>query len=393
MTILNNTAISPASLLRVRNPYEFFADPDKPKALAGGEVYFGTPNYDPQDPANRKRVYIAQEDGEQVAISQPIALGNGGVPVYNGSPAILLVDGPYSLHVFDKNGASKYYAPNVNNLSSFETGAVPLTEILTIEEGQTSLSFSVVDVSIASIDISGPDVDNGPLFRDTHYAVADGGTGEVTLLETYPAGTEIRARQFSPDSAVATSVDNNLVNYTFKNVTEAKKAPLKIDDVVELMDLDADGDEQGGLRYLVVPEGTGPDDGLNYITLNNNLQMQMYRFRQRLRSISESELTVSPDGSGILTLDVSKSTIFKVTLSSNITDVQIVNENSEGTNTATLKIRQGGAGGFTVSYPSVDFGAAGAPTMTSGAAKEDIIVLSKFSSGNVYGSVFGQGFN
>ena len=85
MTILNNTAVSPESLLRISNPYEFFADPEKPKALAGGEVYFGLPTYDPVQPENRKRVYIAQEDGETIAISQPVSLGNGGVPVYNGS--------------------------------------------------------------------------------------------------------------------------------------------------------------------------------------------------------------------------------------------------------------------------------------------------------------------
>lgn len=392
MTILNNTAVSPESLLRVTNPYEFFADPEKPKALAGGEVYFGLPTYDPVQPENRKRVYIAQEDGETIAINQPISLGNGGVPMYNGSPVILLVDGPYSMRVLDKNGASKYYAPKVNQLSSSEIGAQPRTEILTLTAGQSTVTFSNVDVSTAVFDIAGNDVDDGPLFRDTHYAIADGGAGIITLLQTYPAGTEIRGRQFAADDTTSTSVTTNLKRYTFRTVAEAKAAPLEINDVVELMDLNDVDDEEGGLRYLVVDEGTGSDDGLNYITLDNNLQLKAYRFRNRLRSYSESELTVSPSGTEII-LDVSRATAFKIILDRNISDVKLVNQNPISANTVSLKIRQGAAGNYTVSYPSVDFGAAGAPTMSNGAAKEDIVVFSVYAGGKVYGSVFGQGFN
>lgn len=392
MTILNNTAVSPESLLRVTNPYEFFADPEKPKALAGGEVYFGLPTYDPVQPENRKRVYIAQEDGETIAINQPISLGNGGVPMYNGSPVILLVDGPYSMRVLDKNGASKYYAPKVNQLSSSEIGSQPRTEILTLTAGQSTVTFSNVDVSTAVFDIAGNDVDDGPLFRDTHYAITDGGAGIITLLQTYPAGTEIRGRQFAADDATSTSVTTNLKRYTFQNVAIAKAAPLQIGDVVELLDLDSDDDENGALRYLVVDENTGADDGLNFITLDNNLQLKMYRFRQRLKSFSETEQTVLPTGTELI-LDASISSFFKVTLDRNITDVRIVNENPIATNTVTLKIRQGGAGNYTVAFPSTEWGLAGAPTITQVAAKEDIIVIAKLANDRQLGSVFGQGYN
>ena len=392
MTILNNTAVSPESLLRISNPYEFFADPEKPKALAGGEVYFGLPTYDPVQPENRKRVYIAQEDGETIAISQPVSLGNGGVPVYNGSPVILLVDGPYSMRVLDKNGASKYYAPKVNQLSSAEIGAQPRTEVLTLTAGQSTVTFARLDVSTAVFDIAGDDVDDGPLFRDTHYAITDGGSGVVNLLQTYPAGTEIRGRQFAPDSSESTSVSTNLNRFTFKDLATAKAAPLKVNDVVELMDLDDAGDEEGALRYLVVDEGTGVDDGLNFITLDNNLQLKQYRFRQRLKSFSETEQTVLPTGNELL-LDASIASFFKVTLDRNITDVRIVNENPVSTTTVTLKVRQGGAGNFTVAFPSTDFGLAGAPTITQVAAKEDMIVIAKLANDRQLGSVFGQGYN
>jgi hypothetical protein len=392
MTILNNTAVSPESLLRVSNPYEFFADPEKPKALSGGEVYFGLPTYDPVQPENRKRVYIAQEDGETIAISQPVSLGNGGVPMYNGSPVILLVDGPYSMRVLDKNGASKYYAPKVNQLSSSEIGAQPRTEVLTLTAGQSTVTFANVDVSTAVFDIAGNDVDNGPLFRDVHYSITDGGSGIITLLQTYPEGTQIRGRQFAADDARSTSVTTNLNRFTFQNLEEAKAAPLKIGDVVEMMDFDEDGDQNGLLRAQVVDENTGSDDGLNFITIDNGLQLQMYRFRTRMKSYSETEITVTPSGSTLF-LDVERGSIFKVTLNQNISDVILINENQIAVTTVTLKVQQGAGGGYTMSFPSSDFGDAGEPTITTTAGKEDILVFSKFSSNHIYASVFGQGFN
>ena len=391
-TILNNTAVSPESLLRVTNPYEFFADPEKPKALAGGEVYFGLPTYDPLQPENRKRVYVAQEDGETIAISQPVSLGNGGVPVYNGSPVILLVDGPYSMRVLDKNGASKYYAPKVNQLSSSEIGSQPRTEVLSLSAGQVTVTFQALDISTAVFDIAGDNIDDGPLFRDVHYAISDGGSGALTLLETYPEGTRIRGRQFAPDDSRSSSVTTNLNRYTFRDLDTAKAAPLKVDDVVELMDFDNQGDESGGLRYLVVPENTGVDDGLNYITIDNNLQLRNYRYRTRLQAYSETAFPVSATGSE-LQLDILEGSVFFHTLTSNITDVKIVNANNAGITTVTIKIRQGVGGNFTVNFPSTDFGENGAPIITAAEGKEDLVVITRLANGRQIGAVYGQGFN
>ena len=105
-----------------------------------------------------------------------------------------------------------------------------------------------------------------------------------------------------------------------------------------------------------------------------------------------AEQTVLPTGTELI-LDAGISSFFKVTLDRNITDVRIVNENPFATNTVTLKIRQGGAGNFTVAFPSTEWGSAGAPTITQVAAKEDMIVIAKIANGRQLGSVFGQGYN
>lgn len=391
-TILNNNAVSPENLLRVTNPYEYFADPESPKALAGGEVYFGLPTYDPLQPENRKAVYIAQEDGGSVRIDQPVKLGNGGVPMYNGSPAVILIDGPYSMRVLDKNGASKYYTANVNHLSSIDVGIAPKEEILTVSGSPSALTFDNLDVSVAAFDMIGDNVDNGPLYRDIDYAVADGGAGVITLINPIPDGTLVRGRQHSPDSGRNLRKELGLNRYTFKNLAEAKAADLDVDDVVELLDFENDGDENGALRYLVVPNETGINDGLNFINTDNGLQLMQYRFRQKLKSFSETVLVMNLDGP-IIYLDASKASFFSVTLDRNVTDVRIINENQSAITTATVKIRQGTAGNYSVSFPATDFGGNGQPTMTQGVGKEDIYVISKLGNGRQFGAIFGQGFN
>lgn len=98
---------------RVQLSPEYFPDSAKSKALGLGEVYVGTPDLDPEVVGNQKQVTLQQEDGSLVAVSQPIDLGAGGVPLYNGSPVTMLVSGNYSLKVLDSQGNQEYYVPSI----------------------------------------------------------------------------------------------------------------------------------------------------------------------------------------------------------------------------------------------------------------------------------------
>src|SRR5210317_1453143 len=88
---------------------QYFIDPVKGKPVAFGSVYVGNVDTDPEIAANQKEVRLRQENGVEVATSQPVSLGAGGVPLYNGSPVQIIVDGDYSLKVLDRNGAQVYY--------------------------------------------------------------------------------------------------------------------------------------------------------------------------------------------------------------------------------------------------------------------------------------------
>jgi len=94
-------------------PYGYFPDPGKGRPLASADIYVGIIDLDPKIPGNQKTVTLRQEDGTEVPTSQPINTGAGGVPLLNGSPVQLVVDGAYSIRVDNKNGGQEYYAANV----------------------------------------------------------------------------------------------------------------------------------------------------------------------------------------------------------------------------------------------------------------------------------------
>lgn len=100
---------------RANNPYDYIADPAKGRPLFNCDLYYGIPDLDPQIPANQISVSVQQEDGTVVPVSQPIETGAGGVPMYNGSPAIVLISqDTFSFKAIDRLGGQVYYQENAD---------------------------------------------------------------------------------------------------------------------------------------------------------------------------------------------------------------------------------------------------------------------------------------
>lgn len=91
----------------------YINDPLRGRPLFNGQIYVGEPDLDPVPGPNQKQLNIVQEDGTVVPVTQPFIISAGGVPMYNGSPVRLDVDGNYSIKVLDKNGGQSYYIDNV----------------------------------------------------------------------------------------------------------------------------------------------------------------------------------------------------------------------------------------------------------------------------------------
>lgn len=94
-------------------PLLYIPDPDIGRPLFAGKIYVGQPDTDPTIPANQKQLRVVQEDGTLVNISQPMVLSSGGVPVYDGSPVRLDVEGDYSLKILSRLDSQVYYISNV----------------------------------------------------------------------------------------------------------------------------------------------------------------------------------------------------------------------------------------------------------------------------------------
>ena len=62
---------------------------------SGSQIFVGEPDLDPTVLANQKQVSVLQEDTTLVQVSQPILTGAGGVPLHNGSPVSLFVEGDF----------------------------------------------------------------------------------------------------------------------------------------------------------------------------------------------------------------------------------------------------------------------------------------------------------
>ena len=130
-----------------------------------GKIYVGAPDTDPLVEANQKILYVRQEDGTEVHVSQPVYTNAGGVPVYEGSPVTLLVSGNYSLSVLTSEDVQAYYISTnedlfgVSSLFKTTTETVVLTMSLLTSNlkalGGTDALIYATESGVISEDLSG----------------------------------------------------------------------------------------------------------------------------------------------------------------------------------------------------------------------------------------------
>lgn len=93
------------------SPFNYFNNPANSNPVGLGKLYIGLPELDPKIEANQVQLYVVQGCGcEDLAVSQPINLSAGGVPVYNGSPVQLKFnETEVAVRVDSMNGTQQYY--------------------------------------------------------------------------------------------------------------------------------------------------------------------------------------------------------------------------------------------------------------------------------------------
>ncbi|EPB9621958.1 TPA: phage head-binding domain-containing protein [Escherichia coli] len=97
----------------VSMPSQLFTMARSFKAVANGKIYIGKIDTDPVNPENQIQVYVENEDGSHVPVSQPIIINAAGYPVYNGQIAKFVTVQGHSMAVYDAYSAQQFYFPNV----------------------------------------------------------------------------------------------------------------------------------------------------------------------------------------------------------------------------------------------------------------------------------------
>jgi hypothetical protein len=203
------------SINSISAPYPVFTDIDG-DPLESGYIYIGEPNLNPK--VNTKQTYFNRD--MSIPAAQPIRTV-GGYPSYNGSPAVLYVDGDYSITVENKNQAFIYSAAVATNIlgslnsydsigdligytAALENTSVNVTGYHTANDGgggifnwssttdkSTANAGTIIDPSVA-LDVQGTGVGTGCWVRQYSGAVnvkwfgakGDGVTNDTVAIQS-----------------------------------------------------------------------------------------------------------------------------------------------------------------------------------------------------------------
>lgn len=97
----------------VSMPSQLFTLARKFQAASNGKIFIGKIDTDPTIPENQIQVYLENEDGTTVPVSQPLIINQAGYPVYNGQIAKFVTVQGHSMAVYDSYGAQQFYYQNV----------------------------------------------------------------------------------------------------------------------------------------------------------------------------------------------------------------------------------------------------------------------------------------
>jgi lysophospholipase L1-like esterase len=97
----------------VSMPSQLFTLARSFKAASNGKIYIGRIDTDPTIPSNQIQVYVENEDGSLIPVTQPIIINDAGFPVYSGQIAKFMTVEGHSMAVYDAYGTQQFYFPNV----------------------------------------------------------------------------------------------------------------------------------------------------------------------------------------------------------------------------------------------------------------------------------------
>lgn len=338
-TIYQSSTVSTNADISVLNHFAPYVDPDNGEVLSGGKLYFGLVGRDGRLPENRKKVYAILENGASVAVEQPVILSAGGVPQYNGSPVLLATDGSYSLAVDDGDDVQQYYAPKITAKTLLGYSGVIPEESKTLA-GSSTLTFDHIEASTASFYAS--TVTTGSEFKGQYLRVGVdyniNSETTITLTTSFPAGTVILGRALDPTGQTVNVTNTTEPFFIYDVKATAIDGDLSIGASVLINGGDSLGDGKGG-SYLVVAGGTGTADNYTFIDLNNGNQLKLKSIYQVFQGYYEL-LNSAALNTGKITIDPTEGNVTKLTVTENVTSIEVLNIPATGELKLQLELKQ-----------------------------------------------------
>lgn len=171
----------------VSMPSQLFTMARSFKAVANGKIYIGKIDTDPVNPENQIQVYVENEDGSHVPVSQPIIINAAGYPVYNGQIAKFVTVQGHSMAVYDAYGSQQFYFPNVLKYDpdQFRNEAITMLNqrvqyfdsIQSIRNTDVIYSKSIYLIGYYK-DIQGG---GGAFYIDTNDTISDDNSGTIIV--------------------------------------------------------------------------------------------------------------------------------------------------------------------------------------------------------------------
>lgn len=140
----------------VSMPSQLFTLARKFQAASNGKIFIGKIDTDPTIPENQIQVYLENEDGTTVPVSQPLIINQAGYPVYNGQIAKFVTVQGHSMAVYDSYGSQQFYYHNVLKYDPDQFDKRVTQEIENIRGKITDIYGKITDVDAVSsgIDLS-----------------------------------------------------------------------------------------------------------------------------------------------------------------------------------------------------------------------------------------------
>jgi len=131
--------------IMVSNPVTPFTMARSFKACSNGKIYIGKPDTDPTVAENQIAVFVENEDGSTVQVSQPLVINSAGYPVYNGQAAKFVTTQNHSMAVYDSYQVQQFYWPQLSTVNP----SVSYYEAIKIREDLASPDNGLCDSLIA----------------------------------------------------------------------------------------------------------------------------------------------------------------------------------------------------------------------------------------------------